>query len=56
MEVVNTLKYPPLNLTKKIKDFVRYPKIQLKYESDFKDDYSKMIKVLKVSIIQTLYK
>ena len=54
MEEVNPLKYPPLNSLKKIKDQVRYPKIQLSYESEFKGDYSKMIKVLKVGIVKFL--
>lgn len=50
----NTLKYSPVVFPKKIKDQVRYPGIQLRYESEFKGDYSKMLKVLKVGIIKFL--
>jgi hypothetical protein len=56
VENQTSLKFPPTNPLKKIKDMVRYPKIQLRYEGDFKEDYSKMIKVLKIGIIQIINK
>lgn len=54
MEETNVLKYPPVALPKKIKDQVRYPKVQLRYEGEFQENYSKMLKVLKVGIIKFL--
>lgn len=40
--------------TEKGKDPIRYPKIQVEYEKEFKENYSKTLKTIKVGLIQLI--
>jgi len=43
-----------LKYIKPRKDPVRYPKVQVEYENEFVENYSKTLKTIKVNLIQLL--
>ena len=53
---MGNLKFSPVNTDKPKGDPIRYPEVQVKYEQEFKENYSKMLKAIKVGILTELIK